>query len=121
MRRVQFEYDQLLQQQDNKCAICKIDNEKSRLSIDHNHKTLEVRGLLCHECNSGIAYFDENTEYLARAMIYLIGGRNEEAFIIADTDAGYDFEYHGGVSKLRKKTGDVQGISVSGEALAEGI
>jgi len=121
MRRVRFEYAELLQEQSGKCAICKVDNETSRLSIDHNHKTLEIRGLLCHECNSGIAYFDEDTNYLIRAAIYLIGGRDEEAFSSADTDPYYDLEYYGRVPKLRKKTGDIQGLSVPSHAMDEGV
>ena len=121
MRRVRFEYAELLQQQGGKCAICKVDNETSRLSIDHNHKTLAIRGLLCHECNSGIAYFDENPQYLIRAAIYLIGGQDEEAITITNTDSDYDVEYHGGVSKLRKKTGDIQGLSLPSRAVDEGV
>ena len=103
MRRVRYEYEELLIKQNNRCAICGVENEISKLAIDHNHKTLEVRGLLCHECNSGIAYFDENTEYLAKAMIYLIGGRSEKAFSIASNDSSYDFKYHGRVQRLRQK------------------
>lgn len=121
MRRVHFEYDQLLHKQDGKCAICKVDYRKSRLSIDHNHKTLEIRGLLCHECNSGIAYFDENTQYLIHAAIYLLGGPSEKPFKINDDNPAFDFIHYGRVSKLRKKTGRHQGIPVSGTALAEGI
>jgi uncharacterized protein YlaI len=76
MRRVKYEYGQLLEKQNYKCAICDVANTQSRLSIDHNHKTQEIRGLLCHDCNSGIASFEENRQYLMRAIIYLIGDRN---------------------------------------------
>ena len=76
MRRVKYEYGQLLEKQNHKCAICDVANTQSRLSIDHNHKTQEIRGLLCHDCNSGIASFEENRQYLMRAIIYLIGDRN---------------------------------------------
>ena len=105
MRRVKSDYEELLQVQKNRCAICGVENEISKLAIDHNHKTLEIRGLLCHECNSGIAYFDENTEYLAKAMIYLIGGRNDKSFSVAGLNPKYDFKYYGGISGLRQKTG----------------
>jgi hypothetical protein len=35
------------------CAICgKHQSEfKHRLNLDHNHKTLQIRGLLCYYCN----------------------------------------------------------------------
>ena len=106
MRRVKSDYEELLQIQNNRCAICGVENEISKLAIDHNHKTLEIRGLLCHECNSGIAYFDENTEYLAKAMIYLVGGRNnEESFTIGHIDPNNDTKHDGGISGLRQKTG----------------
>lgn len=39
--------------QEGKCAICKRHESefKRRLSVDHNHKTGKVRGLLCFQCN----------------------------------------------------------------------
>jgi hypothetical protein len=117
MRRVKSDYEELLQEQKNRCAICGVENEISKLAIDHNHKTLEIRGLLCHECNSGIAYFDENTEYLAKAMIYLIGGRNEERFTIAGINPSYDFKYYGRISGLRQKTGQSKRVRLPVEAL----
>ena len=119
MRRVKSEYEELLQIQKNRCAICGVENEISKLAIDHNHKTLEIRGLLCLECNTGIAYFDENTEYLAKAMIYLIGGRNEESFIISDINPSYDFKYYGRVSGLRQKTRKPKGVSLPTKAMDE--
>jgi hypothetical protein len=117
MRRVKSDYEQLLQKQKNRCAICGVENEISRLAIDHNHKTLEIRGLLCHECNSGIAYFDENTEYLAKAMIYLIGGQDEKEFTIAGNSPYYDFKYYGRIQRLRQKASNTDGVSLPNEAM----
>jgi uncharacterized protein YlaI len=77
MRRVKYEYGQLLEKQKHKCAICDVLHTQSRLSIDHDHKTQRIRGLLCHDCNSGIASFDDDKQYLARAILYLIGDRND--------------------------------------------
>jgi len=39
--------------QKGKCAICgkKQSDFKKRLNLDHNHKTLQIRGLLCYYCN----------------------------------------------------------------------
>jgi DNA-directed RNA polymerase subunit RPC12/RpoP len=51
------DFDLLLASQDYKCAICKKHNEEeleqlgSNLSVDHNHETQEIRGLLCRSCN----------------------------------------------------------------------
>ncbi len=35
------------------CAICGKHESlfKNRLNLDHNHKTLQIRGLLCYFCN----------------------------------------------------------------------
>lgn len=46
----------LSQLQNGKCGICKKDETlfKNRLSVDHNHKTGLVRGLLCFRCNKFI-------------------------------------------------------------------
>jgi 5-methylcytosine-specific restriction endonuclease McrA len=42
-----------LERQGGKCAICKKPQSdfKHRLSLDHNHKTGQLRGLLCYRCN----------------------------------------------------------------------
>ncbi len=47
------QYNELLEKQDHCCAICdKHENEfKTRLAVDHNHETGEIRGLLCTYCN----------------------------------------------------------------------
>lgn len=43
----------LFKRQNGKCAVCKKDEShfKHRLSVDHNHSTGKVRGLLCYRCN----------------------------------------------------------------------
>lgn len=45
------EYDELFEKQQGNCAICGLPEITRRLSIDHNHKTGEVRSLLCTHCN----------------------------------------------------------------------
>lgn len=47
-------------------------NFKKSLSIDHNHQTGKVRGLLCHHCNVGLGHFKDNIELLNSALDYLI-------------------------------------------------
>lgn len=68
------DYKTLWDEQDGKCAICGIQfTEPSKGCVDHNHKTGEVRGLLCHPCNSAIGYFRDSIESIKKAIIYLEG------------------------------------------------
>lgn len=101
LRSVKSDYEQLLQKQNNQCAICGIHNEISRLGIDHNHKTQEIRGLLCHDCNSGIASFDENRHYLAKAILYLITRGQYEDYLDNFND---DDEHTERIQRVRRKT-----------------
>lgn len=43
----------LIDKHGNQCAICKRPRSdfKNNLSVDHNHKTGKLRGLLCYQCN----------------------------------------------------------------------
>jgi hypothetical protein len=67
------EYEQMLRDQNNKCAICKNEDEVEgrRLAIDHCHESGNVRGLLCGKCNRGIGLFYDNKELLNNAISYL--------------------------------------------------
>lgn len=60
----------LLCKQSDRCAICK-NPPKTRLHVDHNHRTGAVRGLLCSHCNKGLGFFFDNPEYLTNAATYL--------------------------------------------------
>lgn len=67
------QYQELFEQQNGQCAIC-----KSPLIIhgrdthtDHCHTTSRVRGILCLSCNTGLGHFKDNIERLRRAISYL--------------------------------------------------
>jgi hypothetical protein len=62
------EYKTMLSKQKNKCLIC---NTEDMLVVDHNHKTSEVRGLLCHSCNCAIGLFRDDPSMLQSAITYL--------------------------------------------------
>lgn len=68
-----IQYENTLESQNGKCAICDKDqkNLKKKLYVDHDHETGEVRGLLCDRCNRGLGYFKENKSFLLRAIKYL--------------------------------------------------
>lgn len=68
----QDEYDAMLARQDGHCALCPSTPKTRRLHIDHDHRTGEIRGLLCHRCNRNLpAWVD--ALWLARASAYLQG------------------------------------------------
>ena len=67
-------YDELNLQQEGKCAICAQPFSSSRarrLSVDHDHKTGKVRGLLCFNCNTGLGKLQDSADILRRAAAYL--------------------------------------------------
>lgn len=65
-------YSQLLADQNGGCAICGGNNaDGRRLSVDHDHESDIVRGLLCHCCNVGIGLLKEDVRVLAAAIRYL--------------------------------------------------
>ncbi len=68
-------YLELLEAQDNKCAICNTDQSKlsRKLVVDHCHASNKVRGLLCSHCNVGIGMLKENEDNLMAAIQYLKG------------------------------------------------
>jgi hypothetical protein len=68
------EYELILAAQGGKCAICRGGTSKRHFAVDHNHRTGEVRGLLCGRCNSGLARFMDNRTNLWRAHRYLKQG-----------------------------------------------
>ncbi len=45
--------DELITKHGNRCAICNKPRSafKKALSVDHNHKSGKIRGLLCYRCN----------------------------------------------------------------------
>lgn len=61
-----------------KCEICGKKIQGKDLKIDHDHKTNQVRGILCNECNLGIAYFKENPNLFKKAMHYLAFHRTQK-------------------------------------------
>lgn len=67
------EYDEKLKEQSGKCEICGTTDPgyHGRLCVDHNHVTKEVRGLICHNCNSALGNFKDNVSVLLSAISYL--------------------------------------------------
>lgn len=70
--------EEMLRQQCGLCAICGgfFEDSYYRPSIDHDHRTGAVRGLLCRGCNTGIAMLEHSQAILLRAVEYLHGSNN---------------------------------------------
>jgi Recombination endonuclease VII len=66
------EWDRMFAAQNGVCAIChRPETTGQRLSVDHNHKTGKVRGLLCHRCNRGMGVMGDDPLILRSAAHYL--------------------------------------------------
>lgn len=70
------QYLELLEKQNNSCALCGC-VPKKHLSVDHDHKTGKVRGLLCLKCNSSLGVFGDNIEGFLKVIDYLKRGSLE--------------------------------------------
>lgn len=66
-------YREMFKVQKSLCAICgESETVKNKvLSVDHNHKTGEVRGLLCGHCNRALGYLREDISLLPKIQKYL--------------------------------------------------
>lgn len=64
------EYEKMLAFQEGGCAICGRKPKNLRLSVDHDHRTGEVRGLLCHICNKTLHY-NVDSDWLFEAYEYI--------------------------------------------------
>lgn len=65
------EFNNLLNKQDGRCAICKTIPDY-RLCVDHRHDTGKVRGLLCKPCNKAIGQLGDTPESVKIAYEYLV-------------------------------------------------
>ena len=66
------QYDKMVIDRNGLCDICSSPCPRhNKLSVDHNHNTGKIRGLLCHKCNNGIGLFNDNEELLRKAAEYV--------------------------------------------------
>lgn len=77
-RITEEEYERMWQAQDGRCAICHCKEEDAqepgsrymKFSVDHNHKTGQVRELLCHACNHALGCMQEDPERIKALLRY---------------------------------------------------
>lgn len=71
------QYDQLFEAQDGLCAVCGEPETMTnrgivrRLSVDHDHQTGRVRGLLCANCNTAVGFIEAKPCRLTGIAAYL--------------------------------------------------
>jgi len=67
------EYNDIYMLQNGQCGICGIHQKdlKISLSVDHDHLTGKIRGLLCTKCNTALGLYNDNEETLLKAILWL--------------------------------------------------
>ena len=69
-------FELFLEKQGRACAICGRPSRQlsRRMSVDHDHSTGEVRGLLCDKCNHLLGQANDDPQILIKAAAYLKQG-----------------------------------------------
>lgn len=80
------QYASLLKKQGGKCAVCGFVPEKRKLSVDHDHLSGKVRGLLCDGCNRSLGYLHDSIANTLRVAEYLCRYGSIEQY----AEAGFD-------------------------------
>lgn len=67
-------YNEMFIAQRGRCKTCyktKNGGRSDKLSVDHDHITGEIRGLLCNGCNIGLGLFRDDPKLLRKASLYI--------------------------------------------------
>jgi len=67
------QWETMFEAQGQQCACCGVlkTKNKRRWHVDHCHETKKIRGILCHQCNSALAYAKEDISRLQAMINYL--------------------------------------------------
>lgn len=72
------QYEVMWKRQRGKCAVCRTPmTDKPHPHIDHDPRTMRVRGLLCVSCNMALGYLKDDPLVIDRAAAYLRDSRNK--------------------------------------------
>lgn len=68
------DYNRIFDEQNGRCKICgrHQTNFKNALHVDHNHKNMVIRGLLCYRCNHILGSFKENPLIFIKMAKYVV-------------------------------------------------
>jgi len=68
------QFEAMFRAQDKRCVICRTAKPHRRSgvwTVDHDHKTGAVRGILCSHCNSALGFMRDKPGSLTAAVEYL--------------------------------------------------
>lgn len=66
------DFEKKLAEQNYRCAICGTEDPgTTNWHADHDHKTEQKRGILCHKCNTGLGLLKDDIDILCSAIEYL--------------------------------------------------
>lgn len=65
------QFEAMLTEQDNKCALCSRSFDEAKIFVDHCHSVGNVRGLLCPACNTALGLIKDDLSWLEKAKKYL--------------------------------------------------
>jgi hypothetical protein len=89
------EYSEVLRHQGGVCAICGQRNQIGRrLYVDHDHQTNQVRGLLCHLCNTALGHLRDDPAIARHAADYLERSPSEIRLVRLLVEAKRDRKAH---------------------------
>lgn len=80
-------YNSMLEIQRYCCAICEKDTpgkNHKHFSVDHDHETGEIRGLLCNDCNRGLGLLGDSYERLEKVLHYLKNNKEKSCLHIKE-------------------------------------
>ncbi len=84
------QYNQLLEAQAGRCAICRNQPKTRALHVDHDHKSGKIRGLLCMNCNRRLLSAAYDSPFrLFNAGLYLLNPPADKVLgVSGEGDAG---------------------------------
>jgi hypothetical protein len=82
-------FSALLSSQGDACAICRTsDWGKRGPFVDHDHRTGQVRGILCFRCNSALGYVNDNPNIILAMGDYLSNFNGRATDLLDNTPSG---------------------------------
>lgn len=66
------QFDAMFAAQGERCALCRSDEPGRFWTVDHDHTTGKVRGVLCWHCNVGLGHFRDDAATLIAAADYVM-------------------------------------------------